>query len=110
VARNGESFNVTVEPFLDNGGRIVGTIGILRRARVLKPVIKLDRSETFSLPDEHRTHHKTRKVYLEPVAAEPVCAGRGSTLRQNSIAPQTGRVSTRRSGETADLDSVALSN
>ena len=110
VARNGESFNVTVEPFLDAVGRIVGTIGILRRARVLKPVIKLDRSETFSLPDEHRTHHKTRKVYLEPVAAEPVCAGRGATLRQDSIAPQTGRVSTRRSGETADLDSVALSN
>ena len=110
VARNGENFNVTVEPFLDTEGRIVGTIGILRRARALSPVVRLDRSETFALPNEHRAHHKTRKVFLEPVAPEPGGALRAHSPRPNLAPTQTGRVSTSRSGATADFDSVALSN
>ena len=110
MAWNGENFNVTVEPFLDTDGRIVGTIGILRRARALSRVARLDRSEILALSSEHRSHPKTREVFLEPVAPEPAGTNRASSLHQHSVASHTGRVSTRRSGETADLDPIALSN
>lgn len=34
IAWKGESFNVTIDPFLDPGGRVLGTVGFLRRAQV----------------------------------------------------------------------------
>ena len=34
VEREGECFNVTVEPFLDAAGQVVGTVGLLRRTAI----------------------------------------------------------------------------
>lgn len=108
VTWNGDNFNATVEPFLDSDGRVVGTIGILRRAKASSRIAKLEPLETPGLSGVNRTNLKTRKVLLEPVAA--AISSPASNPRPRFFAPGTEPVSTGLSEATGDLDSVALAN
>jgi PAS domain S-box-containing protein len=52
-----ECFNVTVEPFLDSSGRVVGTVGLLRRAIPGTPAPSIDFRVTSSAPTGQRPRH-----------------------------------------------------
>src|SRR5690606_10019300 len=43
---NGQSFSVTVEPFLDERGRIVGTVGMIRRAPAMVRDVNLNPADS----------------------------------------------------------------
>lgn len=56
VEVEGQHYNVTVEPFLDGSGRLVGTVGILRRA-VPQMLFSENYRRTASAPASRYRHH-----------------------------------------------------
>jgi len=58
VTRHGETFSVTVEPFLDEAGRVVGTVGLLRRSPQSSQTARNDFAPFSTITAENnRTRH-----------------------------------------------------
>jgi len=109
VRMNGHLFSVTVEPFLNEAGKIVGTIGVLRRAKAMARKVNLNRTDTQ--PSEvDLAREKTRRVVIDPYAIVAASASKTTNLRPRSLAPPTGHVSTRLDLEVekAELETVIL--
>ncbi len=56
VSREGETFSVTVEPFLDEAGQVVGTVGLLRRL----PLSRQSGRESFPVFSMVAASHRAR--------------------------------------------------
>jgi PAS domain S-box-containing protein len=110
VRMNGHHFSVTVEPFLDEAGRIVGTIGVLRRAKAMARNVSLVRTDTQPNMAEaaDSARDKTRRISIDHHAIAMASASKTTNLRPRSLAPPTGHVSTRLAVEKAELETVIL--
>lgn len=110
VRMNGHYFSVTVEPFLDEAGRIVGTIGVLRRAKAMARNVSLVRTDTQPNMAEaaELSRDKTRRISIDHHAIAMASASKTTNLRPRSLAPPTGHVSTRLDVEKAELETVIL--
>jgi PAS domain S-box-containing protein len=106
---DGHYFSVTVEPFLDEAGKIVGTVGILRRARAMARNVSLSRTDAYPT-DSEPVREKTRRALIDPHAIVAASAGKTTNLRPRSLEPPSGHVSTRPEFEVekAELEKVVL--
>ena len=109
VRMDGHYFSVTVEPFLNEAGKIVGTIGVLRRARAMARNVSLSRNDNQPTEAEP-VWDQSRRVAVDPHAIAAASAGKTTNLRPHTLEPPTGHVSTRLDFEVekAELERVIL--
>jgi PAS domain S-box-containing protein len=110
VRMNGHHFSVTVEPFLDEAGKIVGTIGVLRRAKAMARNVNPNRTDTQPNMAEaaDSARDKTRRISIDHHAIAMASASKTTNLRPRTLSPPTGHVSTRLAVEKAELETVIL--
>jgi len=106
---DGHYFSVTVEPFLDEAGKIVGTVGVLRRAKAMARNISLSRTDAQPTVAEPALEI-TRRSSIDPHAIAAASAGKTTNLRPRTLEPPSGHVSTRLDFEVekAELEKVIL--
>lgn len=101
---------VTVESFLDEAGKIVGSFGVLRRAKAMARNVNLTRTDTLPKVVEafEFAREKTRRIAVDHHPVAMAAASKTSNLRPRALTPPTGHVSTRLDVAKAELKTVIL--